>query len=572
MALVGGLGLRLVALGGKDAIAHDEAITYIASTCHQGEYDELTTSGAPPFGAWAPASSWQRLTRTEDSLCLDRIRDGLARLDIHPPLYFWLLHLWLLAVGNGLLAGPSLNLLLSLASTLALFGLARTLLGRPVEAAAIALVWAVGPAVVGISYEARQYDLLALITILFAWQVVRVAGMPEAPPRRDWALLAGVTAAGALTHYHFALVAAAGGIVLLHRLRAGERRRRLVPAGLSLAAGYAGFVALHPDFGLSLERQAAQSEPFDADQLPSRIDAVLSSLTGFFFPAGVLGPALELAVAAVVLAGAALAYRGARRSRVKEGTTTASPGAALTAGPLTAGPAVPIFLGVTGGAAVVLYLTFVSHGIAMGGKYLAAAWPFFAFLPVLAARSGRMAAARPLIAVCAALLALGTAGAVRYARGHDGQPAPAPIVASDAVVVDSVARGVLNRRIWGAPAGTRVFAAPQAHLLTHLRDWLEPPAPRTVYLSELTYGNTAERQALIVGFLSRGREVRRVRGRPGEEAHAFTAERRSVASSARARAKTRAGRAPRAPYSRAARRPSPAPRRSPRAASPPGRG
>ena len=51
VALVGGLGLRLVALGGKDAIAHDEAITYIASTCHQGEYDELTTSGAPPFGA-----------------------------------------------------------------------------------------------------------------------------------------------------------------------------------------------------------------------------------------------------------------------------------------------------------------------------------------------------------------------------------------------------------------------------------------------------------------------------------------------------------------------------------------
>ena len=98
-----------------------------------------------------------------------QIISGLAKHDVHPPLYFCLLHIWTLVVGVKFWTGPSLNLIIDVLCGAALFGLARRLLRDPVAAALVVLIWSVSPAVRMTSSMARMYSLEALFSVLFVW-------------------------------------------------------------------------------------------------------------------------------------------------------------------------------------------------------------------------------------------------------------------------------------------------------------------------------------------------------------------------------------------------------------------
>lgn len=63
------------------------------------EYYDLVLAEKNPIGAWVPASEWKKFLHIEQPFCFDEIAHALTRFDIHPPLYFWLLHLWALVVG-----------------------------------------------------------------------------------------------------------------------------------------------------------------------------------------------------------------------------------------------------------------------------------------------------------------------------------------------------------------------------------------------------------------------------------------------------------------------------------------
>ena len=55
LAVVLGVGLRVAATVPKQALTHDEAISYLAATCHQGEYQAVTFDHRAPYGRWVPA-------------------------------------------------------------------------------------------------------------------------------------------------------------------------------------------------------------------------------------------------------------------------------------------------------------------------------------------------------------------------------------------------------------------------------------------------------------------------------------------------------------------------------------
>ena len=92
---------------------------------------------------------------------------------MHPPLYFGLLHVWLQVTGTHLWAGRALNLVFAALTILCIFGLARALGFERLEGALAALFWAVSPAVVSISSLTRQYDLVALTSVLLVWGLAR---------------------------------------------------------------------------------------------------------------------------------------------------------------------------------------------------------------------------------------------------------------------------------------------------------------------------------------------------------------------------------------------------------------
>jgi hypothetical protein len=103
----------------------------LSATCHQGEFDCTIRPGAPPAGRWAPASEWQRFLAVEHRWCFATIGRDLVATDIHPPAYFWPLHIWTLAFGVGLTTAAWLNAPIDALTALALFALARDLLRNP---------------------------------------------------------------------------------------------------------------------------------------------------------------------------------------------------------------------------------------------------------------------------------------------------------------------------------------------------------------------------------------------------------------------------------------------------------
>ena len=469
-ALVGSAGLRVAGAADKQGFTHDESISVLAAACHQGDYTRLTSAGEPPFGRWVRASDWKALMRPDRALCLREIGRDLAREDIHPPLYFWLLHAWTLAVGVGLWTGVSLNIVLAALTGLALFGLARRVLGDPLQAAAVAGVWSFSPAAIRVFAEARQYELVALLAVLFVWQCVRFCDPPTRSPRRDALGLAALAAAGALTHFLFGLVVAAGIVLLAVRL--WPARRGLLAWGLaSVGAGYAVFSLLHPEFVLSLRRARQQATEGASALVPGRIDATVDALAEFLVPP-VLARGWVAPVACGLLAGLLLVAVGGgwRAVRRRPGGGPPASGSVRAAERLSPVAMALVFTGLATAHAV-LFLSFLSPGGAMGFKHLSVLWPFAAFVPVLAIGALPQRARLPAGAVGGALLAAAGAAA---ALGHHPPRGPAPALErADAVLIDNVARGVLPRIVWRLPDGTRVFAADQRRLLTDRRDWLE---------------------------------------------------------------------------------------------------
>lgn len=111
-----------------------------------------------------------------------------AANDIHPPLYYWLLHLWTGLFGHSEAALRSLSALLGVLLVLTTAELGRRIYGV-VTGLLAGLVAAVAPFQVYYSQEARMYILLALVAavsmLVFWWllsQEDRRLPAPEVPP------------------------------------------------------------------------------------------------------------------------------------------------------------------------------------------------------------------------------------------------------------------------------------------------------------------------------------------------------------------------------------------------------
>jgi Dolichyl-phosphate-mannose-protein mannosyltransferase len=492
-------GLRVAAGAEKRVLTHDESISYLAAACHQGDYARLTTRAEPPFGRWVGAEEWKALLRPDRPLCLEQIAADLAREDIHPPLYFWLLHGWALVFGVGLWTGVSLNIALAALTGLALFALARRVLGDPLEAALVAGVWSLGPAAIRVFAEARQYELLALLAVLFVWQCLRFCDPPTRSPRRDAALLAAAAAAGALTHFLFALVAAAGAGILVARL--WRSHRGLLAWGVaSIVAGYAAFSLLHPGFALSLARGSGQGAAPALDRLIGRIELTVDTLAELVLPPALArGPAAYVACATVLALTAFVLPRGLRSGTAR----LDSDGMGRTRFRALVMPLVFVWLL---GAHALLFLAFISPGGAMASKHLSAVWPFAAFVPVLALEALPRRVRAP--AAVAGGAALAAAGAIAL-LGQPPRTAPAPALErARGVVLDNVARGVLPRVVWRLPDDARVYAADQRHLLERPGEWVPELERGDLYVgglpaSDPRYGNSAERGRRVAAAIGR---------------------------------------------------------------------
>jgi len=148
-------------------------------------------------------------------------------VDIHPPLYYWLLATWAVPFGSGEAALRSLSVLLGVLTVWTTWGMGRALAGPAVGVAAAALL-AVSPLAVQYSQEVRMYALAGLLAAASSWAVlalVRALLAPVATLRSRLGLTLGyalLVTALLYTHYYGTLVIAAQALwvaVVLVRTR-----------------------------------------------------------------------------------------------------------------------------------------------------------------------------------------------------------------------------------------------------------------------------------------------------------------------------------------------------------------
>jgi len=489
IAIAAGFALRVELIAGKYELHNDEAFSYIEATGHMNAFRVATAGGLS--ARWVPAERWQSMWQPDAILGLRDIAAALARYDTHPPLYYWILHFWLLIVGTHLWSGPVLNLFFSALAGLALFGLARRLLRQDVDAALVTLTWSLSRVVVATSSLARNYDLLTVLVVLFVWLLVDVSDAQRPPRKLALVALGVVTAVAFLTHYQF-LLAVAGALVFALGSawlsgRAGHAQdghpwRRSASTLVTMAAGLGLTMLLYPGMFNSFRVARSMQMRPSVETFLGKVDAVVDTVTRAFgvgttwldtLLAGALPPehapwlrpSVLLLLAAVAAGVALLATPRLRRTVY---TRLGPPGA-------TGLPA--IFFAVwLGGAIVAQNLAFMSQPHFMSGRYLSMAWPFCAFLPLLAFRVLVRRWAR-LLTLAFCLLLLLPAAVLAPIRYDSRRPTPFPALSSaDRVVVNTTGPGQLINALWSVQGTALVFADKPEGLLAGSQAWIIPLA------------------------------------------------------------------------------------------------
>jgi uncharacterized membrane protein len=460
---------------------HDEAISFEAATGHLGEFGRIVDERIAPFGVWATAADWQRLWSVEDRFCFRRIANDLGRRDVHPPLYFWLLHLWLAAFGVSASSGAVLNLALAGITVLLLYALGYyTTKSRPAAAAAV-LLWGTSPTSITVTLLTRQYELFALFSVAYVRQALGSSEPERLPRPRELTLLALTAAGGLLTHYHFALVLAAATPVVMWRLW-GTSVRRI--GDLVVAAGGGAVFALvaHPYLLQAMGATGPRGPMLRTTNLAQRSEKLLTQLAAFGTGVPIVAVLWVSAMVAAAVAMFKLVQRAARAH--------ASP---MAREPIVLLVAIVLMLG---GMITVLYVGGVSPDHAIQPRHLGPLWPLLALL--VTALLWRCRAGRILVAaLCVAMLA---AAWEKLVALTDAEPF-LTVDAGESVLLDSAENGILPLMLWHVAPSTRVFAASQAYLLEHERDWLPAIGERAVYAASITFENSGAGRDRVLSVL-----------------------------------------------------------------------
>ena len=126
------------------------------------------------------------------------------KADVHPPLYFEILHLWIRLFGTSERAVRSLSALFYLLSVFAVYGIGRELYGTK-TALLCSVIYLSSPLAILSSQFARMYSLLSLLSILSTWLYLQFSIKPS-DSRLLFVLYITVNILGTFTHIAFFFV------------------------------------------------------------------------------------------------------------------------------------------------------------------------------------------------------------------------------------------------------------------------------------------------------------------------------------------------------------------------------
>lgn len=499
--IVVGTAVYLPKLTSTVLIEHDDVISVIGATCNQGRFERWI-----PTGQWVDASMWQQYWQWFGGGCFDQISVDLAHYDIHPPLYFWLLHSWFGVFGVSLTAGLMLNLVFVAVSVAAVYATCRALAVSSIVSFMASLAWMLSlPTRTAVSLV-RQYTLLAMLTALLLLLVV----LWLQKRHRGYIIGIGVVlAAGLLTHYQFGVPAA---VVLLFAIAIVIRRGEHPAVAQLIGAGVAAFLVaglLHPGVLASVSRADAQTQPFTVAGFGQRVASVVSTVSQIFNPLDWSHPlpyglfdmhqplyaALNMLNVLVGLGAVCIVVRLVVRAFRKR------PRPAPT---MVTVEYLPAFAAVTSWCLIVaMYVACISPVHAIGLQYLLFLTPFLFVAVAQLAQAHKDVLPHSISVSIVPVLLVGALIGTSVFVWHRAERAPILALGdADTVIIDSTRIGVLPAVLWHANPDTKVYALPQEDLVAGFPN-LATAGDRLAYVAASSYGNAAEHRAEIEDRLSK---------------------------------------------------------------------
>ena len=478
-------------------ILHNDAISYIAATGHQILYETSI-----PTGKWVPAAEWQAFWEPDQFGIFGEIVRGLNSTDIHPPFYFWILHIWSVIYGVKLSTGPLLNIPFHILICLMIYKLSRKHGFSSWISATAAILWMLSYSTLDASTETRQYSLLGLAVICFIYFLYLYK--PSSPPRIFY-FVSVFMLAGLLIHYQFFLVVGIAMAFKAFQFLRGRQWNSIRALILSGISAFTVFWFLNPGFIQSFIHQRSIAQPFRWERVMVRLNTSIISLSELFVPEQIAQSRyLILLWLTVFVITALIIYKHYMKNKIAVSTQQ------LNDDNFAAIVSIMII-----SLIVVLYVFAFSPRHAMGSRYLMIVSPllFFVLAKILTS-ANRAYPIQTSIFTLAILLIQVFSGIyqtydyLRDARLYihpDFLSTPAPLV------LDSIERGILPRNLWFANPESPVYAAAQGQLIEHFPDMEDYDTIYYLSNDNNEYDNTIEKQAVILELLEKqGYRIRKL--------------------------------------------------------------
>lgn len=143
-------------------------------------------------------------------------------VDVHPPLYYWLLKVWTTMTGMSEFGVRSMSLVFAIVAIIGVFVLVRRLFNSTSVALLSSFAIAISPMIVRFAHEARMYTVVLATVVWASYVLVRAV---ESNQKRWWLLYSVLLAAGMLTHYFATFAWLAHWAWRWHEKRAGRLKK-----------------------------------------------------------------------------------------------------------------------------------------------------------------------------------------------------------------------------------------------------------------------------------------------------------------------------------------------------------
>ena len=186
----------------KSHLMCDELFTYGAANCRGGIMMDF------PLNEWRDKGDYMEyVTPGEDAFSYEIPYDNQA-MDVHPPLYYYLIHTIASMYPDtfSFWTGVGLNLVLLLGCTVALYFLVKELFGSKVCALLVSACYGLTYGALNTMLFIRMYMLFAVVLLLHLLVYAKYWEKPGIP-KKGYLFLGLTLVAGALTQYYFLIAA-----------------------------------------------------------------------------------------------------------------------------------------------------------------------------------------------------------------------------------------------------------------------------------------------------------------------------------------------------------------------------